>query len=112
MSNELFILWTNADEITFDKMVNMYARNSILERWWDKVTIIIWGRTALLVAKSKLVQEGIKQLLHIGVNISACKACSDQLGVSGELKELGIDISYWGQGLTTILKENQKLITI
>ena len=112
MDNELVILWTNADEITFDKMVNMYARNSTLEHWWEKVTIIIWGRTALLVAESELVQEGIKQLLHIGVNISACKACSDQLGVTKKLEELGIEIKYWGEGLTEILKENKKLLTI
>jgi len=112
MENELFILWTNADELTFNKMVNMYARNSILEHWWEKVTIIIWGRTALLTAKSELVQEEIKQLLHIGVNVSACKACADQLGVSKKLEELGIEIAYWGEGLTTILKENKKLLTV
>ena len=41
MENELIILWTNADEITFDKMIRMYARNSILKHWWEKVTIII-----------------------------------------------------------------------
>ena len=112
MENELVILWTNADEVTFDKMVNMYARNSILKHWWEKVTIIIWGRTAKLTAESEVVQEGIKQLLHIGVKVSACKACSDQLGVSKNLEDLGIEVKYWGEGLTTILKENKKLLTI
>jgi len=31
MDKELVILWTNADEMTFDKMVRMYSRNSILK---------------------------------------------------------------------------------
>jgi len=112
MENELVILWTNADELTFDKMVNMYARNSIIKHWWEKVTIIVWGRTALLTVKSDIVKEGIKQLLQVGVKIIACKGCSDQLKVSKELEELGIEVKYVGEDLTKILKENQKLLTI
>jgi len=112
MENELVILWTNADEITFDKMVRMYARNSILKHWWEKVTIIIWGRTALLAAESELVKDGIRELLQIGITVSACKGCSDQLKVSKKLEEIGVEIKYWGEGLTKILKENQKLLTI
>ncbi len=112
MSNELVILWTNADEVTFDKMVRMYAVNSLRKNWWGKVTIIIWGRTASLTAESGMVQEGIRELQEAGVEISACKACADGLGVSNILESLGIELKYWGEGLTKILKEDQKLLTI
>jgi hypothetical protein len=112
MKNELTILWTNADEVTFDKMVRMYAANSIRKNWWGKVTIIIWGHTALLTAESGKVQEGIKELQEVGVRISACKACSDALGVSSVLEGLGIELKYWGEGLTEILKDDQKLLTV
>ena len=110
--DELFILWTNNDEITFDKMVAMYARNSKIEHWWEEITIIIWGSTAILAAESDLVAQRIQELLQVGVKISACKACTDQLGVSEKLGKLGIEIKYWGEGLTEILKQNKKLITI
>jgi len=78
-SNKLFILWTNADIITSDKMVMMYATNSMLHHWWDEVTVIIWGATAKLVADNAMLQEKIKLARHAGVNFTACKACADQL---------------------------------
>jgi hypothetical protein len=111
-SNKLFILWTNADVITSDKMVMMYATNSMLHNWWDEVTVIIWGATAKLVAENAMLQEKIKIAQHTGVNFSACKACAEQLGVSEKLVELDIEVIYWGEGLTEIIKENEKLITV
>jgi hypothetical protein len=110
--NTLYILWTNADEITAEKMVFMYGINSKLKGWWENVTIIIWGSTAKLTASNDLIKEKIKQALNIGVKVSACKACADQLGVTEDLLALGVEVKYWGEGLTEILKENEKLITI
>ena len=39
----LHILWTNADPVVFDKMVLMYAVNSLVRGWWEKVTVILGG---------------------------------------------------------------------
>jgi len=111
-SNKLNILWTNADLLTSDKMVMMYATNSMLRHWWDEVTVIIWGATAQLVAENNMMQERIKLAQHAGVHFSACKACADQLGVAEKLLDLGIEVIYWGAGLTEILKSDEKLITI
>lgn len=47
-----------------------------------------------------------------GVIVTACKACADQLGVRSELKSLGIEVKYWGTGLTEILKSEDKLLTV
>jgi hypothetical protein len=111
-SKKLYILWTNADLITSEKMVMMYGINSKINNWWDDITIIIWGATVKLAAENAVLQEKIRQALHVGVNVSACKACADQLGVSGALEELGVEVKYWGGDLTEILKENEKLLTI
>ncbi len=111
-SNQLYILWTNADILTSDKMVMMYATNSMLKQWWDNVTVIIWGATAKLVAESDLIQTKIKIAQHAGVKFSACKACTDQLGVTDTMVDLGIEVLYWGQGLTEILQGKDKLITV
>jgi hypothetical protein len=110
--NKLYILWTNDNVITSEKMVLMYAQNSMLNYWWKEVTVIIWGATAKLVAENVTIQEKIKLATHAGVKFSACKACAEQLGISGKLSELGIEVMYWGEGLTELLKENEKLITI
>ncbi len=111
-SNKLYILWTNADVFTSDKMVMMYSTNSMLRQWWDAVTVIIWGATAKLAAENELIQTKIKIAQHAGVKFSACKACTEQLGVTDKLVDLGIETLYWGEGLTEILKSEEKLITI
>ncbi len=109
---KLYILWTNADPITAEKMVMMYGINSKARNWWDEVTIIVWGATAKLVAENDVIKEKIKHAIHVGVNVSACKACADQLGVSDKLAELGLEIKYWGEDLTEILKEDEKLLVV
>jgi hypothetical protein len=112
MNDHLYILWTNPDEITAEKMVFMYARNSILQQWWSEVTIIIWGATAKLVAESRAVQDEIAVLKNVGVHVTACIACAEQLGVKEELENLDIELKPWGRPLTEIIKENKKLLTI
>ena len=109
---KLSILWTNADILTSEKMVMMYAKNSMLSKWWDSVTVIIWGATAKLVAENENIQLHIRMAQQAGVKFSACKACTDQLGLSDIVAALGIDIIYWGEGLTEILKNGEKLLTI
>jgi len=108
----LFILWTNSDEVMFDKMVAMYARNSKLKGWWQNVTVIIWGSTAKLAADSELVALRIQEMIQVGVTVSACKACSDSLGTTEKLLGMGVEVKYWGEGLTEILKSNDKLLTV
>jgi hypothetical protein len=50
-------LWTNDNRITADKMVFMYAINSLIHGWWEKVTLIIWGAPAKLVSEDVNIQK-------------------------------------------------------
>ena len=108
----LYLLWTNADPVTADKMVFMYTINSMKFGWWEKVTLVVWGATAQLVNDDPDIQARIKEAQDSGIYVTACKACSDQLGVSDKLESLGIDVQYLGIGLTTILKDEETLLTI
>ena len=111
-SLDLNILWTNADPITAEKMVGMYAINSLKHGWWENVTVILWGAPARLAAEHPGVQAVVRAMLDAGVRVSACKACADQLGVTAVLEGLGIEVIYWGEGLTGILKSEARLLTI
>jgi hypothetical protein len=108
----LYILWTNDNLITAEKMVFMYGINCLKKGWWNNVTIIIWGATAVLVSDNPAIQAKIKEASEAGVTLSACKACADQLGVTSKLEELGIEVKYWGAPLTEILKSGQRLLTV
>ncbi|MCK5695236.1 MAG: DsrE family protein [Desulfobacula sp.] len=110
--NHLYVLWTNDDPVTAEKMVFMYTINSLLHGWWEKVTLIVWGAPAKLVSENDDIQKKMKKALDTGVHITACKACADQLGVSEDLEKLGIEVKYWGESLTEILKNDETLLTI
>jgi len=114
MSNKkhLYVLWTNDNLITSEKMVFMYAVNSLIRGWWEKVTLIIWGAPAKLVSEDVNMQEKVKEALDAGVHVTACKACADQLGVTEILEKLKIEVKYWGVPLTEILTSDEKLLTI
>lgn len=112
MDNELFILWTNDNIMTAEKMVFMYAHNAVKKKWWEKVTLIIWGSTAKLVSENTNIQERLKEMQKDGVAITACRACAEQVGAVEKLRELGFELKYWGEPLTDIIKSGKKLITI
>ena len=110
--DHLHILWTNADPVTAEKMVFMYAANALKFEWWKRVTIIIWGSTATLTAEDASIQSQVKEKLAGGVEFSACKACADELGVTERLEALGIEVIYWGEPLTKVLREKAPLLTV
>lgn len=109
---ELTILWTNADPIAAEMMVFMYAEKSIEKGWWDKVTLIIWGSTAKLVATNKDIQKKLLKIKETGVTVSCCLSCATKLGVKEDIEKLGIDLRYWGAPLTELIKKDAKLITL
>ena len=110
--NHLHILWTNADPVTAEKMVFMYGINALRNRWWEKLTVIIWGAPTQLVGTDPDIQEQVRQALAAGVKLTACKACADQLGVTETLEKLGVEVKYWGVPLTDLIKGNENLLTI
>ncbi len=108
----LYVLWTDDNRITAEKMVFMYAINSLVRGWWEQVTLIIWGAPAQLVSEDAAIQQKIREALDAGVYVTACKACADQLGVTETLEKLHIDVKYWGELLTGVLKNDEQLLTI
>ncbi len=112
MGEELLMLWTNGDPVTSEKMVCMYGHNALLKGWWDKVTIIIWGAPAQLVAENETIQQKLQEMLKDGVHLTARKACTDQLGLTETIEKMGIEVKYWGQPLTDLLKQKKKLLSI
>lgn len=110
--NHLHILWTNADPLTSQFMVMMYATNSKSRRWWEEVTVIIWGATARLAAEDAAIKDCIKIAQHAGVKFSACIACARQLGVTELLEAQDIELLSWGPPLTELIQSGAPLITV
>lgn len=78
----------------------------------ERSTNIIWGAATKLVAENKDIQEKIKVALYVGVKVSACKSCAEELGVTESIEALGIDLKYWDEDLTKVLQQEETLLTI
>lgn len=110
--HHLHILWTNADPTVFDEMVLMYAVNSLVHGWWEKVTVILWGDTAALAVHDPSVKERITLAMEQGVQFSACITCARELGVEDALREMGLEVISWGPPLTELIKSRAPLLTV
>jgi hypothetical protein len=110
--DRLNILWTTDNKDTVLHMLVMYATNSRLNGWWKEVNLIIWGASAKLVGSDTQIQAEIIGMINHGITIEACKACTDNLGVTEKLTELGVDVRYMGEVLTNYLKSGEKVLTI
>ena len=108
----LYILWTNADPLSAEKMVFMYAKNCMLYEQWEKLTIIVWGATTKLVAEDEQIQEQVRYLQSLGVHFTACVTCAKELGVEDKIAALDIDLVKWLKPLTALLKGRKHLLTV
>ena len=110
-NNKLVVLWASGDRDVAEKSCLMYAHAAKRNRWFREVVLIVWGSSARLLAEDAALQEKIKSMAADGVVLEACIACSDGLGVTRELLELGIDVKGMGVPLTNYLKSGCHVLT-
>ncbi|MCP4726377.1 MAG: DsrE family protein [bacterium] len=105
---KLAVVWTSGDRDVALKMVFMYTYNAKKNGWWDdEVQLIVWGPSSKLLSEDEELQEYIKNMKNVGVEVLACKACADMYGVADKLTELGVEVKYMGQPLTDLLKDSE-----
>ena len=111
-ARHLHIIWTNADPLTSEHMVMMYAKNSMLNGWWDKVTVVIWGATQKLIFENEAVRTEMEFARDAGVEFSACISCANNLQLTDALEAEGIEVIRWGQKMSLLLQNGCHVITI
>ena len=105
MANKLFIILASGDKDVALEMALFYPYTLAKEKYLDEVKVILFGPSEELVARDKSVQKRIKRLLKAGVAVSACKYCSDRMGVSEKLEELGITVEYVSEKTAQLIKD-------
>jgi hypothetical protein len=109
--NKLLVVWSSADREVALLNVFMYTHNAKKRGWWDEVRLLLWGPSDRLLTEDVELQEGIRAMMADGVEVLACKACADRLGVTEGLEQLGVDVFYVGTALTEMLKEGWTTLT-
>lgn len=108
---KLAVLWASGDRDVAEKSCLMYAHAAKRNGWFDEVVLIVWGSSSRLLAEDEALQEKVKAMKADGVILEACIACSNMLGVTEELKNLGIDVKGMGVPLTDYLKSGYHVLS-
>ena len=108
----LHIIWTDTDPLTAEHMVMMYATNSMLNGWWDRVTVVLWGGSQKLFLENEAVRLKAQIASNAGVDFSACVSCARNLGLEQDLKDAGIEVIRWGEKLSLLMQNDKRVLTI
>jgi len=108
---KLLVIWSSADKEVALHNVFMYTHNAKKRDWWEQVRLLVWGPSGTLLAEDEEVQQALKAMAADGVEIMACKACSDRLGATEALEQLGVNVFYVGTTLTEMLKTGWVTLT-
>jgi hypothetical protein len=111
MKNEVMIVWTTDNKETIMHMVCLYALNAKLKGWFDEVTVVVWGASQRVLSEDKEVQAKIQEMIDAGVNVVACKKCSEEMNIESELQSCGVDVFYTGVLLSDWAKSGKPLMT-
>lgn len=103
--DSLVVVWTSGDKEVAEKMVFMYTFNAKKYEWWEDITLLVWGPSAKLLTEDKDLQDYVKGMLDIGINVLACKGCADMYEISDKLEAIGVTVKYTGTDLTSFIKE-------
>ncbi|MCK4896739.1 MAG: DsrE family protein [Candidatus Heimdallarchaeota archaeon] len=109
--HRVFMILSSADTVVHDELSFKYAYNALKQGWMDQVRVILWGPTEKIAAEDEDFIEQVKLLIDSGVEVYACKSCSDNFGTSEKLAEIGIDVRYTGTFVTEMLKEGWYQLT-
>ena len=112
MNDKLAVIWVTKDKEAAMNMILMYTKNSRLRNWWASVSLIIWGPSGPLLVSDPELQKELAAAKKAGVELLACKACSDRYGISDALTALGVEVKYMGQPLTELLKSGAAVLSV
>ncbi len=78
--SRLAVVWSSADPDVAKSVCFMYTHNARKQRWFDEVTLIVWGPSARVLASDKDLQAAVRAMQADGVKVQACQACADMYG--------------------------------
>ena len=110
-TTKLLVIWSSEDREVALKTAFMYTYNAKVNGWWDHIQLCVWGPSAKMLLRDYVLKNEIMKIRDAGVELTACKACTDQYGLTAALENLGIDVKYMGIPLTEMLKDGWAVLT-
>ena len=107
----LAVVWSSADPDVAHGVCLMYAHAAARNKWFREVRLIVWGPSGRLLARDSKVQAKVKAMARDGVKLQACISCANSLGVTDDLRKLGVEVKGMGKPLTDVIRSGWKVIT-
>ncbi|MDD2837602.1 DsrE family protein [Sulfuricurvum sp.] len=109
--DKLLIVWSSGEIEVAKKLVLLYGSVILPRGYWDEAHLMVWGPSAKLLAENTELQEMVAKVIDSGVKASVCVACSEDYGVTEQLRAMGIEPVHTGELLTQALKSDWKVVT-
>lgn len=109
--DKLLIVWSSGEIEVAKKLVLLYGSVILPRGYWDEAHLMVWGLSAKLLAENTELQVMVSKVIDSGVKASVCVVCSDDYGVTEQLRSLGIEPTHTGEFLTQALKSDWKVVT-
>jgi hypothetical protein len=111
MSNKVFAIISDSDREKALEVGLIYPLNCAKYKWLEEFKVIFFGPSEKLAAFDIQVREKVKELKECGVEVLACKWCSDRMGITPELEAQGISVVYVGPVISNLIKEDWAQLT-
>lgn len=109
--DKLLIVWSSGEIEVAKKLVLLYGSVILPRGYWDEAHLMVWGPSAKLLAENNEVQAMFAKVVESGVKASVCVVCSDDYGITEQLRGLGVEPTHTGEFLTRALKDGWKVVT-
>jgi hypothetical protein len=111
MANKVFAIITDTDREQALEVGLIYPMNCAKNKWLEEVKVIFFGPSEKLAAFDKQVQGKIQEIKGYGVEVLACKWCSDRMGITSQLESQGITVVYVGPIISQLIKDGWAQLT-
>jgi hypothetical protein len=111
MASKVFAIITDTDREQALEVSLIYPLNCARNKWLDEVKVIFFGPSEKLAAFDLQVQEKIKEMKACGVEVLACKWCSDRMSITAQLEAQGIKVVYVGPVISQLIKDGWAQLT-
>lgn len=108
----LVVLWRSGDPEMFNSALYLYTHNAKRFKWFDEVTVVVWGPSQKLLAEDADILAKVRKMQADGVQVMADIDCANDYGLQEKIRdELGIRVMIMGPFLTRFLQEGTSVLT-
>lgn len=103
---KVLILWKTDNDIDIHNLVIPFTSNAHSQKWFDEVTLLIWGASQKRILEDKMISERVKEIASQGIRVVACKMCAENIHTLEYLEGLSVEVLYTGELLSDALKDS------